>query len=115
MIELHPLPDGFRVIGDVDYENAPTVMSNGLVRIEELRDDAAVVDMSGVKSTAASLVVALMVAWFRHATKSSTEITFVGVPEYLRNVIEFSGLSQTLPVAGAKNGKVARDSHSRAH
>ena len=46
-----------------------------------------------------SVLVGLMMGWFRYAHNQEKEITFVDVPIRVDNMIEFSGLDGVLPVA----------------
>lgn len=53
------------------------------------------VDLSGLER-ANSVTVAVLVAWYRHATLQQKAIFFENLSEELHNIIEFSGLSRVL-------------------
>jgi len=47
-----------------------------------------------------SVVVALLLAWFRHAHQQDKRIRFVDVPADLLNIIDLYGLTELLPLNG---------------
>lgn len=51
-----------------------------------------------------SVVVALLLAWVRHARMRNKSIRFVDVPDDLRNIIELYGVADILPVEGGNAG-----------
>jgi anti-anti-sigma factor len=55
-------------------------------------------DLSGVTS-GNSLVLSLMLSWFRLARTRGGELRFVDVPEALMEQIRFTGLHRLLPLA----------------
>lgn len=46
-----------------------------------------------------SVVIALMMGWLREAARQNCQISYLGVPERLYELIEFYGLDDVLPVA----------------
>ncbi len=48
-----------------------------------------------------SVLVSLMLVWMRRARHTGVDIRFVDVPPLVSNLIEFTGLDDVLPVAGA--------------
>jgi len=51
-----------------------------------------------------SVLVGLMMGWFRYAHRREKEIVFVDVPSLVDHMIEFSGLDDVLPVASSGDG-----------
>jgi anti-anti-sigma factor len=84
-----------RLDGAVDFENFATVRAD----VEQVIEDEATVsvDLSGLNE-ANSLKVALLLAWFRAANRREGEVVFVDAPRDLRNIIDFSGLTELLPI-----------------
>lgn len=65
-------------------------------------DDAAIAINFAQLTTASSLTVALMIAWYRCAQAHGCAIRFVQLPAALQQIVDFSGLGEVLPIeAGA--------------
>lgn len=89
-------PGELRVVGHVDFDNANELREQGERLIESEASDVRV-DLTGL-TAAGSVAVAVLIAWFRHASLLDCAIRFSNVPPALVNVIEFSGLNDVIPV-----------------
>jgi len=49
-----------------------------------------------------SVIVGLMMGWMRHAHRQGKTIVFSNLPAQLLKIIEFSGLTETMPLIGDK-------------
>lgn len=93
----------FRLPDSVRYENVLAVRQAGERALDEAPD--------GVEFSLAplresnSVVVALLLAWVRHARAHGKSIRFVEVPTDLRNIIELYGVTGILPL---EDGGAAR-------
>jgi phospholipid transport system transporter-binding protein len=93
----------FRVPERVRFDNAVTVRQAG----ERFLDEAATgpVRISlGQLAERNSVVVALLLAWVRHARERGRTVQFVDVPDDLRNIIELYGVAGILPLEGGGAG-----------
>ena len=98
MIEFQPGSDGFSLTGELNYDNAGAVMSAGSTRISECSGDVTL-DLAAVTSKVGSLVVAVMLAWIRHAANADVALHYTSVPSPILRIIRFSGLEDTVPLA----------------
>ncbi len=48
-----------------------------------------------------SVLVSLMLVWMRRARHAGVEVRFIDIPPLVASLIEFTGLDDVLPVAGA--------------
>jgi ABC-type transporter Mla MlaB component len=87
--------DAFALPPRVDFDNLMEVREAGERHIDA--GDERVFDLSGLEFSN-SVVVALLLAWFRYAHVHGKVVTFVGVPTELMNIIEVSDLEGLLPV-----------------
>ena len=102
---IEPTSHGFSVQGDINHANASTVLHDGCDVLRSQGDASATIDLRNLASDVGSVAVALMVAWYRFATKAELEVMFTGVPNSLTKIIEFSGLTETLPVEEPMDGR----------
>ena len=65
--------------------------------ISDAPSDTVALDMAGDYEVS-SLLVALMLAWIRHARRVGKRVEFVNLPQSLLDVIAFSGLLQTMRI-----------------
>ena len=79
---------------EVDLESAERLRVEGL-RLIEQAGQSLEVNLAGLKR-ANSVTVALLLSWYRHAALHDKSILFTGLSQELRNIIEFSGLTQVL-------------------
>ena len=90
---------GFGVHGHVDYDNAGAVLAEGAQQLEQRRGAEPVsIDLDGLRADAGSLVVALLLAWLRHAANHEVEVRFAGLAAAYREIVAVSGLADTLPL-----------------
>jgi ABC-type transporter Mla MlaB component len=91
-----------RVEGRVTHASARSAYEATQGSLAGLLDEAAVdgldVDLSGMAS-GNSLVLSLMLSWWRQARRAGREIRFVGVPAALGEQARFTGLGGILPLA----------------
>lgn len=92
-------PGQLRVVGRVDFENANELTAQGERLIESEGHDVCV-DLAGLTASG-SVAIAVLLAWFRHATLLDKEIRFANMPAELLNVIDFSGLEDIVPLEDA--------------
>lgn len=85
-----------RVVGHIDFENANDLKAQGERLIESEACDVRV-DLTAL-TAGGSVAIAVLLAWFRHASLLDHAICFSNVPSGLVNVIEFSGLQDTLSI-----------------
>ena len=89
------LTDQFALVGEeVGLDIAEQIKNQGVGIINKLAGPFNV-DLAGLKR-ANSVTVAVLVAWYRHATLQQKTILFVNLSEELHNIVEFSGLSGIL-------------------
>ena len=89
------LDESFKLRGqDVGLEDAEALKVAGFALIDA-QGGQITVDFDALVQ-ASSVTVALMMAWYRRATLQQKTIEFVNLSQELRNIIEFSGLSQVL-------------------
>ena len=87
------LTEQFALRGEeVGLEQAEHLKSAGVVLIDS-ESGPFTVDL-GSLVRANSVTVAVLVAWYRHATLQQKTIMFVNLPEELHKIVEFSGLSR---------------------
>jgi ABC-type transporter Mla MlaB component len=65
-------------------------------------DGVEVFDLAGVQD-GNSVMIALMMGWFREAVRNERQITFRRVPGPLFELIEFYGLDGVLPLNGERD------------
>jgi ABC-type transporter Mla MlaB component len=65
--------------------------------LSDQNGDAMVFDLSPLQECN-SAAVALLMAWVRYAHAQGKTVVYVGAPADLLNIIEVTGLSQTLPI-----------------
>ncbi|MEZ5558778.1 MAG: STAS domain-containing protein [Pseudomonadales bacterium] len=87
---------GFVAPARIGFDNFAAVRRDGETALQSAGTEF-VVDLSDLQETN-SVTVALLMAWFRLAHAEGKTVRFVGVPAGLMNIIEFSGLSNVLPV-----------------
>ncbi|MEM1231192.1 MAG: STAS domain-containing protein [Pseudomonadota bacterium] len=88
------------VSGPVSLETFATARQAGEAAIAAAGGEPLTFDMSRLESTN-SLAVALLTAWFRAADSAGCEVRFADLSAELRQVVEFSGLADVLPIAAA--------------
>lgn len=106
------LTEQFELIGDeLDLQQAEAIKQQGQ-RLIELGVGPAQVNLAAL-ARANSLTVAVLMAWYRHAMRMGTSITFASMSQELINIIEFSGLHELLLDDGAaspqRTGAVAAE------
>ncbi len=89
-------PGELRVVGHVDFDNANEISEQG-ERLIESEASGVRVDLTGL-TAGGSVAIAVLIAWFRHASLLDRPIRFSNVPAALVNVIKFSGLNDVIPV-----------------
>lgn len=86
----------FTLPGAIHFDNLAAVRSAGESYLDE-QADSAVFDLSAL-SECNSVAVALLMAWLRYAHAHNKTVVYAGAPNDLSNIIDVSGLTQTLPV-----------------
>ena len=85
----------YRLSGNFDFDSA--LVARSLVE-EAVDAEPESVQLLMDDAEGNSVLVGLMMGWFRYAHKQEKEITFVDVPTLVDDMIEFSGLDGVLPV-----------------
>jgi len=80
----------------IRFDNLQEVRAAGESYLDEHSDES-VFDLSGLEECN-SAAVALLMAWVRYAHVHGKSVVYSGVPEDLLNIIEVTGLSETLPM-----------------
>lgn len=87
--------DSFQVPARVGFGNLVEIRRAGEAYIDA--HERTVFDLAGVDN-ANSAVVALLLAWFRHAHRGDREIVFTGASPGLRDILELTELDSLLPM-----------------
>ena len=87
----------FALSGSVDAENFAAWQARGEAFIAGCEEAIPCFDLSALESSN-SLAVALLLAWLRYAARAQKSVQFAHSPAALRNIIQFSGLTQLLPL-----------------
>jgi phospholipid transport system transporter-binding protein len=92
----------FRVPEAVRFDNAATVRQAGEHFLDASAGAARI--SLGQLAEKNSVVVALLLAWVRHAREHGKSVQIVDVPDDLRNIIELYGVAEILPLEGSGAG-----------
>jgi anti-anti-sigma factor len=93
------LNDDFELKGVIDFTNMVAIRQQGEIRMAA-HDALIRVNLKALEE-ANSVTVALLIAWMRCANSQGVAIVYVDVPQELRDIIEFSGLTTVLPLDNA--------------
>ena len=86
----------YQLSGDVGFDSALTTRK----LVEEALDaEEEKLDLVLAQTQGNSVLVALMMGWFRYAHDHEKEIAYLEVPDRISQMIEFSGLDDVLPLA----------------
>lgn len=89
-------PEPFALAGEVDAGNFVQWQHRGEDYIAAC-EDVPCIDLSDL-ARSNSLTVALLLAWLRYAAGQQKSVRFAHSPASLRNIIQFSGLTELLPL-----------------
>ena len=98
MKRIVQLTPEFALHGDaLAFSSADDIREQGcrLIRAAEAQPGPVEVDLGGVKR-ANTLMVAILLAWYREAHLLQKSIVFVNLSSELRNIVTFSGLQSIL-------------------
>lgn len=89
--------EGRRMVvgGPVTLANVANVLEEGRRHLDE---GVRMVDLSEVTEMDSSLL-AVLLAWLRHAKGKRTELSFLNLPEALRTIARLYGVEALLPLA----------------
>ena len=87
--------DGLRIDGDVNYENVDELRVAGVALLAQRQEPACVVDLGGVTEPG-TVVVALLLAFYRDVRKRSATLTLANIPAALQRILEFTGVMNVL-------------------
>ncbi len=93
-------PRIYELQGNVNAELAAETKKQVEVFIDQSPQDVEI-RLDGLESHN-SLVVGLMMGWMRYANRQGKQVSFSHLPERLMKIIDFSGLTQSMPLAGNK-------------
>ncbi len=91
------LPE-FELAGAIAADNFVQWQARGERYIDDSAPDSPIIIRLDQVERSNSLVVALLLAWVRYATGLQKSVQFAQPPLALRNIIQFSGLTQILPL-----------------
>ncbi|MBX3705117.1 MAG: STAS domain-containing protein [Pseudomonadales bacterium] len=94
----------FAVPEAVGFQDAAATRHAGEAFVDHGPDEVDF-DLSGVRASS-SLVVALLLAWLRHARGRGKQVRFLDPPADLRNIIELYGVTELLPLVGEAGEKM---------
>jgi ABC-type transporter Mla MlaB component len=98
------VPGRYRLSGSVDYQNVLDIRA----QVEAVLDAEPEVELSFAQVTDGnSLLVALMMGWFRYAHHRGHAVRFTDVHALLHALIEFSGLQTVLPIDAVADANAA--------
>lgn len=96
----YPLSDG------VNFDNLAELRKHAEQQIDNLVEGQALRVRFTSLQHSGSAAVALMIAIYRRGHVTGRKVSFVDVPDAVINIIEVSGLSEVLPVAGPSRSPV---------
>ncbi len=86
----------FEVCETVGFEDARQLLEDGEAFIERSDNDIAF-DFRALQ-VSNSILVAMMMCWYRKAELDEKKVTFFNLPSGLQKIVEVSGLGSTLPI-----------------
>ena len=86
----------FDVCKTVGFEDAQQLLKDGETFIDR-NDNDIQIDFGAVK-VSNSLLVAMMMCWYRKAELDEKKITFLNLPSGVQKIVDISGLADTLPI-----------------
>ena len=86
----------FKVCESVGFEDAGLLLEEVEKFIEQSESDVQI-DFKALQVTN-SLLVALMMCWYRSAELEGKRINFLNLPAGVQKIVEISGLDDTLPI-----------------
>lgn len=90
-------PNHFALSGAIDAANFKAWQSQGEQYIHQSAEDVVQIDLSGLERSN-SMAVALLLAWLRCADSQGKALQIAQVPQSLRYIIDFSGLTEVLSI-----------------
>jgi phospholipid transport system transporter-binding protein len=87
--------DVLRVRGDISYDNADALCTEGLALLAQA-GTRPVVDLAGM-TAASSVAVAVLLRWARATAARGQQLRLAQVPERCRAIVRVSGLAEALP------------------
>lgn len=91
---------GLHLIGEIDYQNADTLREAGEQLLDAQHLTNCDVDLAGVVEPG-TIVVALLLAWYRVLRRRSAQMRVLNVPASLQRVLQFTGVMNVLAIADA--------------
>jgi len=86
----------FKICESVGFEDAGHLLTEVETFIEQSDSDIQVdFEALGVNN---SLLVAMMMCWYRTAALEGKNISFLNLPTGIKKIVEISGLDHTLPI-----------------
>lgn len=84
-----------RLSGDISYDNADSLCTEGLGLLAQTGPQP-VIDLTGL-TAASSVAVAVLLRWARAAAARGQRLQLAHVPERCRAIVRVSGLADALP------------------
>jgi len=88
--------DTFKLCEAVGFDDAPTLLGEVEAFIAQSENNIQI-DFGALQVTS-SLLVAMMMCWYRNAELEEKKICFVNLPAGVLKIVEISGLGLTLPI-----------------
>lgn len=88
---LMPIENGFRIHGEVGFENVVGLRNQGEKQIAQFTSQSIVIDLSGMKEVDAACF-SLLLSWMRFARKKSRAIQFINAQQSLQRMAKMFGL-----------------------
>ena len=86
----------FNICKTVGFEDAQKLLNDGEAFIDQ--SDSDIQFDFGALKVSNSILVAMMMCWYRKAELDEKKITFLNLPSGVQKIVDISGLSGTLPI-----------------
>lgn len=87
----------FALNGAIDASNFESWQKQGEEHIKQCAQDVVLIDLTSLERSN-SMAVALLLAWLRCADSQGKALQIAQVPQSLRYIIDFSGLTEVLSI-----------------
>ena len=85
----------FLISGDLDFRTVPDVLKASQSLFAN--NNSLTIDLSGVESSN-SAGLALLLEWMRYADLNAHSITFLNLPDQMKEIAQLCGVDEKLPV-----------------
>ena len=95
LTNIHKNSSAIEISGSIDFKTTPKLVKAGYKLI--LQEQSLLFDLQNAYITDIS-GLALLLSWTRHANKLGKTISFINVPNKLKDMAKLSGLHEILPI-----------------